>query len=203
MVAQLNEYRLISGLILNFKNRKKPIVDDATDTIKNIIKNATNNRFDVHITRSPELAKAITLKITEKTIPDLVRQIRDKAKKEPYLATYINDIANKLEETAHTSNGKTKDITYGKLFSELYKYIDENNGTQLDIIRSQADPEKMSAILTNWMNSTFLTQILTPYSGEYFLFEDSKFYKETAKNRFTKYIQNKIFNYSPDEEYYA
>lgn len=191
MKAQFDEYKLISGLYLNFSKRKAPVINEITEELEKLLVNATNSKGAVWLTKSKKLAQAITLKITENTVKDLVKQLERRAEKEPFLKGYIEGIAEQLENTA-TKNGKTRSISYGTLFKSLYSYIDDNNAGQFELLKEAADPEKLSALLQGWLDKTFLSTVLPQRTGNYYTFLNSPELPK-LKKLFSKYIADICF----------
>lgn len=191
---QLEEYKLIQGLWLNFKNRKKPVVDEATDYVARMLEKASGRKEGaLRITHSKRLAEAITLKITQNTVKDLSNQLERRAKNNPVWEQYIRDIEKQLKETAYKNgeNGEVRNISYGTLFKALYKYIDANNAEQLEILNASASSKKLSIMLKKWLDNTTLEDIL-PYEQNNNFINDP--FQLKAKRRFTDYIQKTYLN---------
>ena len=197
--AQLKEYKLIQGLWLNFKNRKKPVVEDMTDQIARMFEKALGRKEGaIKVTYNPTLARAITLKITQNTVDDLMDQLNRRANENTVWKDYIEGIENQLRKTAYTKSGNLRDITYGKLFDALYKYVDENNTTQLEILNGKADSQKLSIMLKKWLKNNQLEDIL-PYENNNNFIKDP--FQLEAKTRFTNYIQTTYLNRPEIPEY--
>ena len=207
---------LLPNIYLNFKKRKKPVIEEATEELEKMLQEATfqtgSRKGTVNITNKKEVAKAISLTITQKTIDDITRQLTSKIKDKEgnikqgkeYLQKYIEELEQSLKSIVYTKSSNIrkhngKNITYGEVFKALYENIAENKEATLNNDAEEDSRRIASEVLTKWIQTTNINSILT--GGISVDPQTDESWQQKVKKRFTDTISNILdtaINYDPE-----
>lgn len=146
---------LADALYLNFKRRNQSVIQELVNQLNIEIERRTTRKgaLSFRSREMKELAKLISYKITDKTVSDIMKQLRRKASKsggENYLLEpMLNQIESALRGKAYTKSGNLrKTTTYGELFKIIYDILGTTAQQRYEVFEQDTDKNIVETFYT-------------------------------------------------------
>ena len=173
---------LADNIYFNFKRRNQSVLTEIADALSiNLDKHRTKaGALSFRSAEMKKLAQQLTYRVTQKTVDDLLKQIKNNASKtnrnNEALAPLLKELESALRGKAYTASGKLRKITYGELFKIVHDFLAANTSGQWEIFSQRTNINIVDA-LKQWLNTTSLSTVF-PVTLHKITKRDEEYYKK-------------------------
>lgn len=120
---------LADRLFFNFKRRDQSVLNELAAAMGiDLEKHRTKTgALSFRSAEMKKLMQALTYRITQRTVDDTLRQLRDNIRvgkhNNEMLQPLLTELEAALKGQAYTASGKLRKITMGELFNTIYSYL--------------------------------------------------------------------------------